>query len=518
MSGTVQTGSEPQTFAATITAEEGSTQILIIDAAFNMVASGTGRLVASLEPGIYKARFKAGNRAQDHLFEIIDRPVRIHGEALEFSSPIPLPGTSNNHEYHYYPSREIVRTVPQVLGSGSELFVFVRDSQHRIGNAWRGSPPWTELFLSDLEGALQFSLEHQGQVDVSAGFASAKLSLSPGIYLLTQRNYSAEGLSLQLPVALCEGWCTHVYVDACDWGEPEAGNRRADLGGASIAMARCGASIDDEAGRLAELARQQFLRGQDAVSAGEIAAMVDGKNEFPMLGLYAAHFMIASASPNWELIGRIASNLDRWLSSGHPDMDVICAAVEAQGIRLNRAHSHSKMWPAMLTASWELAEDDPTSPMHLASNIERFGQYRMSGSMWAYVLRPERVELKADEAAPAAPIVPESTRTRGGLPKRRSLGARPPVSRKSALHMWKSLKSGLARPNPSHSPFQQALRRRLLDALSDDANEGGKLDIMDLARQFRVTPDAARTAYDSLTNEARAAMTRMASPKKHTDI
>src|SRR5882762_1826117 len=84
-----------------ITAADGGTEIVVIDASFRKIATAIGRLELLLALGLYKARFKAGDRIADTLFEVAGSPVVVRGDILEFSSPIPLADTSTNHEYQY---------------------------------------------------------------------------------------------------------------------------------------------------------------------------------------------------------------------------------------------------------------------------------------------------------------------------------------------------------------------------------------------------------------------------------
>jgi len=62
MSESTQTAATEPTVAVSIVAADRGTQIVVIDASFGQLALGVGRLQLSLARGIYKARFKVGDR------------------------------------------------------------------------------------------------------------------------------------------------------------------------------------------------------------------------------------------------------------------------------------------------------------------------------------------------------------------------------------------------------------------------------------------------------------------------
>ena len=465
----------------TILAEESSTQILVVDSAFNTVASGTGRLVLELPPGIYKARFKAGNRADDHLFEVAAQPVEVRGRQLPFASPLPLPGTLNYRDQDYALARELAAR-PAGIGSvaGGELLVFVRDSLHQA-NLSEAHVPWKELSVRTLDQRRLVSLERDGVCNRTAAHAGVKISLEPGVYLICQEKHSAAELSLQLAVTVCEGWCTHVYLDA----QLGTFGRLADLGGAAIMMTRVtgGGEWDVKHARLTELARQQFQHGHPPVSEQVVVEMLESTVEFPMLALYAAYSMLAAPTPNWGLITQLVDKLHLWLPSGHPDVDVLHSGVP----RANdaRAVEPSGWWPPMLAASWQRGSWANGPALPEPSQVKRFGQHRASGSMWCCFLFPR----EARQQTAAKPVVVAAYASGGAADD----------------SGWHALYAGLQSANPFHSDFQRALRRRLVEAI----NEGDPFDpsvlMADLAEQLQVPVEIAEDEFRELRQQARTA-------------
>lgn len=590
-------------FPVVIHAADRGTQILVIDASFVKLASGVGRIEVMLPPGLYKARFKAGDRIRDDLFEVSGQRLRIEGRALQFSSPVPLEhGISNSHEYQAGPARDLALGAPRIAfgDHGGELVLFVRDSAHQYGTPLPAYKPWAGVRLRRADQSVLFDLEGSGNVDVLAAYAGAKIALSPGMYFLSQPDglhASARGRVFEVPIAVCKGWCTHVYmdsVDVCPIGPRDEVDtkrvRRADLAGAAMAMVRVqhggGAALDPDVARLTELARQGLTNGEQAVSDDDLHAMVTGKFDYPMLGLYAMHLLLGRTPVNWSLIATIAGNVDRMLGGGHPDIQVFVDVCISQGLTVHSAQTGppARLWPPVLATTWDLAEFAaagfqgawPGSPALVVNRTlragspanspqrssapqpsgsspalpskgtkrrrryrvpartedERLRQFRVSGSIWSCLLVPEAT-LSAWSRRKARRAQQEGVENRGAAPELNAptsesaallLEAEPPatenrlstprppkvaVERGPSLEEWKDLADGLRRVNPNHTPFQQALRRRVLDLVPRDPATGVDLeadqefDFDRLAEQFRLPRSRALKAYAALRREAK---------------
>ena len=551
------TPNEP-TVAVQLLASDSGTRIAVFNSEFELIGSGVGRLRLSLERGVYKARFEAGNRMADELFEVSDDPVTVRGPVLAFWSPIPLNNTSSNHEYHYYPSRDLASKPPTASpGSGGEVFVFARDSMQNFNQPPSGPPQWQGLGISDAKHARIFDIEHHGLCVPVNGFASTKLALNPGLYHLEQPDCAHPDMMLKLPFVVCEGWCTHIYVDSKDSCTPNSPSgpssdmrRVIDLAGAAMVMLRLNASsvLDDDVARLSEIARQGLMHCQEAVSADELEEMLEGKREFPMLGLYAAHVLLARSERNWEKVAKIAQHLARWLTSGHPDVDVLLALCAKHGITTNVGPSF-KWWPPLLASGWDLAIRNDIGPGGAQSrDVQSRGdwqrQYRVGGSMWSCLYAPKRLaELTADRAnrntsgPNAGVLVKEVIKTLGeatgasdvlrglgaaigaaaGAPAKpqapasapASAPAPAPASAPTPPTNWKkSLATSLLTPNPESPPFEQAVRRRVLDLLDDEFEEVTIGDIgkhvESLASQFQVPNDEMGEVLGNLLRHIRS--------------
>jgi hypothetical protein len=493
-----------------VVAADAGTRILIFDASFQPVGTGVGRLTLPLDGGIYKARFEAGDRLADVLFEVGDAPITVNGPALYFSSPIPLSNTSTNHEYQYYPSRDLASKPPLAApGNGGQVFVFARDSRQEHNKPPPGAPQWQGLRIRNAKHESVFDIDPNGILAPESGFASVKLELDPGLYFLEQPDCAHPDMVLKLPFVVCEGWCTHVYIDSKNSCKPDSPTtpvhevfRVFDLAGAAMVMLRVNAStqLDEDVARLSEIARQGLMHSQEAVSEQELEEMLDGKREFPMLGLYAAHVLLARPEKNWEKVARIAQHLQRWLGNGHPDVNVLLGLCARHGIALNAPPS--SVWPPLLATSWDLAVANDIEPDNLEGRGDWQRQYRIGGSMWSCLYAPKRLaELSASRAvrttsfrAPpvfkASDIVHAAGAVLAAIPHGTVMEAAA-----EALDWKHKLIVALQRPDPESPPFEQAVRRRVLDLLGDADEPVTFKDIRthvaSLAAQFRVPAEDA---------------------------
>ena len=528
-------GTEP-TVAVQVLASDSGTHIIVFNAEFETVGSGVGRLNLMLERGVYKARFEAGNRMADELFEVGDEPVTVRGPVLAFSSPIPLNNTSSNHEYHYHPSRDLASKAPFASpGHGGQVFIFARDSRQPFNVPPPGPPQWQGLCISNAKHAHVFDIDPNGILAPPSGFASVKLELDPGVYHLEQPDCAHPDMLLKLPFVVCEGWCTHIYVDSKDGCTPNSPSgpssdlrRVLDLAGAAMVMLRMNAStmLDEDVARLSEIARQGLMNSQEAVSSEELEEMLEGKREFPMLGLYAAHVLLARPERNWEKVAKIAQHLARWLGSGHPDVDLLLTLCAKNGITTNVAPS-SKLWPPILSAGWELAIRNDIMPGIAEPRGDWQRQYRVGGSMWSCLYAPKRLaELEAGRAVRSTSFKVSELKAKevleglgavvgavaAAVAKPHAPASAPPSAPAPApapTFDWKKkLATALQRPNPEWSPFAQAVRRRVLDLLGDEYEQVTLGDIGEhvksLAAQFQVPSDEMSEVLGDLMQHIRS--------------
>lgn len=76
----------------TVRAADNLTEVFLADSRFELIASGIGRVEATVAPGLYKARFRVGQIQTDSLIEVEAgaRSKVFDGPAVQFASPAPL--------------------------------------------------------------------------------------------------------------------------------------------------------------------------------------------------------------------------------------------------------------------------------------------------------------------------------------------------------------------------------------------------------------------------------------------
>jgi hypothetical protein len=321
-------------------ADAPTTEIFLMDAGLARLASGVGVLHWWGPPGLYKLRFRAGDTQLDRLVELEPGPDPVDVRmAVEFASPVPLEGTSTSHEYHQGGARQLTRQVDATLGAGSRLLVLVRDYDPRADD---GRPIAQGLALHDASGRLLYPLQ-QGREERQAGWAGAHLEVDPGVYRL--RLVLDEGRVLEQSVVCSPDWCTQLFLARSDEGGVP------DLTGAAVLMARSGAVFEPHspALRWTEMLRRALERGRPAMptAGGPLDEVRAAAAENPMLGLLAAHVLLAGDEAARALAGEIAGGLAAALD-GHPDLEAVRIALSPgrPGARVSV--------PPMLRSSWEI--------------------------------------------------------------------------------------------------------------------------------------------------------------------
>lgn len=339
------------------------TDIFIIDSAFQLVARGVSRLSQPVAPGIYKVKFRTGSAIAEKL-AVVDPatgPVEVRCPSLAFSSSIPLAGTRKTHEYHMDSAATLSREVHQRIGHGAQIFVFARAWTEPAGSYAPGARPparhnpVTGLTLHALDGRVLVTFEKLGRVDLAAPdpWAGSNLEVDPGAYRL---RLHVPGLGdLEQLVFAPADWQTQIFLLQHDYGDGSAPTFRADLANASILLARVGMGFvpDEEAFRLAELARLGLQNRRTTVPRDLLERMLDSKFDNPMLGIYGAHALLAGEAPDLSLLRIVLGNLGA-LVPAHPDVEAVALYLGQSAVTAEFAT------PTMLRNSWSIVVDKAT--------------------------------------------------------------------------------------------------------------------------------------------------------------
>ena len=330
-----------------IDAADGGTEIFVVDSELKRIGSAIGCLKIGVQPGIYKIRFRSGSTQQDRLVEIVQGQKYCHvtGDKLPFQSAAPILATRTSHEYHSKPAARLSRQVMATFGFGARLFVFLREQDPKESDDFEPSA----VSLHDLKGDLIANLS-DGVMDPKALYAGLNLELNPGNYRV-RVDTSSLG-SYEIFVVLVHNWQTQVFLTRERFYSEGQHVRFPSLRQATILMARSTRGFDPgwDDDRLTELARIGLNASRDVISREDMSLLLSEKFEDPMLGLYAAHLLLARRRPPRQLIKTVCGNLARLLGRNHPDLLALC--LRYGPIAPGAARRNDR--PPMLSRSWEL--------------------------------------------------------------------------------------------------------------------------------------------------------------------
>ena len=349
------TASEHKKLSLTVNAADESPEVFVVDGRFKVVARSRGKHnVFSLTPGIYTVKVRTGAEASKQDVVLFDKPEQIDFPRLHFVSAAPLADTGKTHEYHIIASEALSKKVHVKKGSGSSIFVFVRDwtSKQRSEAGIKPNPrPQLGLRLLDASGQVIVDLDKESEVNNGASallppdpdaYAGCNVQLNPGIYRLALG--LASGSVIEQTVVASSGWQTQVFLLQRDYGKDRS-DRRADLIGASILLSKNGFNSKDPKKRLVETARLGLVNTRQVLSDEIIGSILDGKFENPMLGILGAHLLLLK-KVELGLLTTVVDNLRKLLGSNqHPD-------VEALALRLGTKTTYIFDHPPMLRRSW----------------------------------------------------------------------------------------------------------------------------------------------------------------------
>ncbi|MCZ6890437.1 MAG: hypothetical protein O7H39_18255 [Gammaproteobacteria bacterium] len=358
-----------------ISAADNATEIFLIDANLRRIASGLGQLEASVNPGIYKVRFRSGASQHDQLVEV-SRPgerVTVQGPPVLFRTAAPIDATLTTHEYQSGPAAEVSKRIHLNVGTGGGLFVFVREEDEDQAFLASG------LTVHALDGTELAALE-AGETDIQARWGALNLGLDPGTYSI--RVVSGRRGSYEIFATVSRGWQTQVFLLMDEfWSEREP-FRAPSLRSASVLMSRQGQGFDPYSDnvRLAELARHGLAQGRNIVSSRLMNEFLYGKFEDPMLGVIAAHLLMRRRRPDRRLLHVVSGNLFKILGE-HPDLQALLIAMKiGVGRRIEsfeRPPSLRQSWDNIVKASRRRATlVQPDSP------IARIADGVMTGGPW----------------------------------------------------------------------------------------------------------------------------------------
>ena len=326
-----------------IKAADSITEIFLVDNNFQRVDSGIGQLETVVIPGIYKARFRAGQHQVDQFIAVEAGAVSktVSGPPVEFATSAPLPQTSSNRQVHQDAAQEYSQTINLIKGNGSELYLFIRSL------ADEPSRPWLGVSLHDTKGNL-LARAVEGTCDAQNGFCALNIEVNPGTYRL--RVEEEPGEIYEMFVVTAAGWQTQVFALAEDAWLPGIDACRAALPTASVFMAEAGKGFDpsNPVNRQTDLIRQGLLNGRHTLSQDTAKLLLKAQGQNPMLVILALHLLMQQDVTDYESINNILENIENPLVF-HPDI---------QALLLHKKTIDSQFIlgfpsPPMLSSSWQ---------------------------------------------------------------------------------------------------------------------------------------------------------------------
>jgi len=518
---------EGKPMKVTVSAVDPFTEVVVVDSRRVKVASGGGRHRYMLDPGLYKARFKVGDFTEDRLFEVDDQPVDVLGPHLSLLTPAPLSGTSSTHEYHQAPANGLWALQAKVIGQGSEIRLFARDS-HKKYNEGPPIQPWHGLELQRLNGISEADFSLDSECDGNLGYGAMRLKLDPGTYLLTLKRES--GSAIQLPVVASEGWCTTVFLDCADTND----HRELDLYGASMIMSRPAEPFnpDDHLLLLAEQAKQSLLGGRSIIDATSFTDMLNEKFSYPILGILAGHLLLLANEPNLQLLRKIVANMEN-LVPGHPDVLAlhIALALSDKSVSLKSIRFAG---PPMLRRSWDIILKASETYPQILPPIAEWMQYAFGlsgGQVWLTWQRPPltkehagigfagRLDSGFGKAEWPSPLSLFSLNSNDLSPdwtddntskyltdiaKTVFGSVEGKFNLMDLIGSWSNFKNVLEDSSVAKNPLENAIRRKILGFVTEDIKMDNEEEIrlVDIARDFRVPVSVLINAAGALHQNA----------------
>ncbi|CAK8721579.1 Carboxypeptidase regulatory-like domain-containing protein [Candidatus Electrothrix laxa] len=331
----------------TVRAHDRLSEIFLVNSRFQLIAADVGQLEALVLPGIYKARFRIGQKQVDQLIEVSPEagPLEVDGIPVDFNSPVPFAGIDTGLDVHRDAAEKFSRSPVEQKGEGSWLFLFIRNG---VGSA-SVSAPWEGVSLHNLDGTL-LAEPSQGICDQENGFFALHLEVDPGTYRL--RVEEEPGESYEMFVRTIAGWQTQVFAFSEAAWLTDADASRPVLPSASVLMVEAGQGFDggNESARQTDLLRLGLLHGRKIVTEVAVASLLQEEPLNPMQVIFAAHSL--SGQGRSIDVADVVISLSALLKKLPADF---CEHPDLQALMLHQEAEVRPAFPAppMLRSSWD---------------------------------------------------------------------------------------------------------------------------------------------------------------------
>jgi hypothetical protein len=321
-------------------------EIKVVDSNLNTVAKGFGSLTEEIAPGIYQIEYRAADRFKRELVAIgPNESLEKHDLDLEFSTPVPLEGTSTSHEY-YRDAVERLSTDPAGDPAlDSALFVFIRNAS-RDGKLPLSAETIGKWRLINSERRPVPDVLEQFRLDSAEGWLGLCVRVPAG-------NYAIESVAgkktLRQAVEVSGGWITGLFISNTPQGP--------SVGGASIQMSRMGVGFPGfdsqrhQVRRFVELALAGLREGRSVLPPDHLLMLLREKFSDPILGFAGAHALLLRREPDLHLLAEVLQNLEQ-LVPGHQDLNALRHIGAGLGAKISGTRPRPASWPPMFSASY----------------------------------------------------------------------------------------------------------------------------------------------------------------------
>jgi hypothetical protein len=370
-----------------VQAADAGTEIFVMNARFERVASGVNRLEAAVAPGIYKVRFRVGTEMRDVLTEVSQGPTPtvVTTTPLQFAAAAPIAQTTTAPDFQRDSAQLLSRPKPGT-NLRSKLMLFVRDPQDAVDDV--------ELRSVQVRMADGAEIVGDGLIqtdDASKRYTGWNRPVAPGVYRVRVET-GAKG-SYEMFVHASQGWQTLVFLVAEDFPYRGRTIRRPALRSATVMMSGAGGfDAEDPRHRLAEQAKAALQYGRPAIWSGVVGELVKSKFTNPMLGIFGLHLGLLAPKVDRPLLATVVKNMTG-IVPHHPDVE--CVRLDSRLPANLRDRSMTFPDPPMLRSSWNLivrATVKHPSMVPAGSLFDSVADNQLQGGPWLIARVPEEIQ------------------------------------------------------------------------------------------------------------------------------
>jgi hypothetical protein len=313
--------------------------VRILDHDFAERAASFDAVDVKLPPGLYQVQFLQGRSIREQVVALEPgmKELKLEPPEIHFNATAPIRATASGDADQEEAARELSHEPRAKLGEGAELFVFVRDLDHR----GRGSLTH-DMTLHRIDGKQVLDIDSVAETrSAESACAGVTVALDPGPYRM---RVVAPGVGrVEQLIWVQRRWQTQVFYIRTS----AKGARVPQLSAASVLMASPGRGFDPglKELRLAEIARQGLADTRPVVSSRDLDTLLRGKFANPMLGILAAHVLLLADPIDEGRVRRVVERL-RHLVPGHPDVGALEVWLGDRHVTFDH--------PPMLRSSWAI--------------------------------------------------------------------------------------------------------------------------------------------------------------------